>query len=158
MLPEHLQEARDLLLLRRDDLGAAERLLQGPPLLSLVRFHSQQAAEKALKSYLTVHQTPYPRTHDLGELIDLSAIIDRDFTVLEPASDSAMVGANLSAIIDRDVTVLERIADSLTPYAVEARYERAYAGVSTEFAQEVLENAREIVSFVESRLPPEVVR
>lgn len=134
MLPEHLQEARDLLILAREDLLAAERLLQGQPLISSALFHSQQAAEKALKAYLTFHQQPYPRTHDLGALIDLSATVDPNFQLVE------------------------QIGDKLTPYAVVARYDRVYAGVSVEFVRQVIDDARRIVAFAERRLPDDVTQ
>jgi HEPN domain-containing protein len=34
-------------------------------------FHAQQAAEMALKAWLTLRATLYPRTHDLGALLHL---------------------------------------------------------------------------------------
>jgi len=53
----------------RNDLAAAERLLQPPALPSEVCFHSQQAAEKALKGYLVgLGRERLPRTHDLEYL------------------------------------------------------------------------------------------
>jgi HEPN domain-containing protein len=36
-----------------------------------IRFHAQQAVEKCLKTVLSLHQIPFRKTHDLGELIDL---------------------------------------------------------------------------------------
>jgi HEPN domain-containing protein len=43
-------------------------------------FHCQQAAEKSLKAFLTWHQTPFPRTHNLtllsGFWLDLDATLD----------------------------------------------------------------------------------
>ena len=36
-----------------------------------VGFHAQQAVEKCLKAVLSLHQIPFRKTHDLGELIDL---------------------------------------------------------------------------------------
>jgi HEPN domain-containing protein len=35
-------------------------------------FHAQQAIEKALKALLTAHQIPFPRTHDLLRVLDLT--------------------------------------------------------------------------------------
>ncbi len=37
----------------------------------VVGFHAQQAVEKCLKAVLSLHQIPFRKTHDLGELIDL---------------------------------------------------------------------------------------
>ena len=42
------------------------------PLPDLVCFHSQQCAEKYLKAFLIFHDTPFPKTHDLLMLLDLS--------------------------------------------------------------------------------------
>lgn len=42
-------------------------------------FHSQQAAEKALKGFLTHHKLASPRTHNLVELINLCNKIDSGF-------------------------------------------------------------------------------
>ena len=53
----------------REDLRAGRTMLDAkPPLLGPAAFHSQQAAEKALKAFLTWHDAPFRRTHDLGEL------------------------------------------------------------------------------------------
>ena len=39
-------------------------------------FHSQQYAEKAIKGYLTFHNVRFPKSHDLGILVDLVATVD----------------------------------------------------------------------------------
>ncbi len=39
-----------------------------PPLLSDAAFHCQQAVEKSLKAFLTRHDHPFRKTHDIGEL------------------------------------------------------------------------------------------
>ncbi|MDH5428718.1 MAG: HEPN domain-containing protein [Nitrospirota bacterium] len=36
-----------------------------------IGFHAQQAVEKCLKAVLSLHQIPFRKTHDLGELMDL---------------------------------------------------------------------------------------
>jgi hypothetical protein len=52
----------------REDLRAGRTMLDAkPPLLGPAAFHSQQGAEKALKAFLTWHDAPFRRTHDLGE-------------------------------------------------------------------------------------------
>jgi len=51
------------------DLRSAEAdLAASPPILEDVVFHCQQAAEKAIKGFLTFHQQPLGKTHDLREL------------------------------------------------------------------------------------------
>ena len=39
-----------------------------PPLIEDALFHCQQAAEKAMKAFLTAHDTAFRKTHDLDEL------------------------------------------------------------------------------------------
>ena len=50
----------------RKDLNAASLLVCGEPSRSV--FHSQQAAEKAEKAFLTLHDVPFRKSHDLNEL------------------------------------------------------------------------------------------
>jgi HEPN domain-containing protein len=42
-----------------------------------IAFNSQQAAEKFLKALLVSHQVDFPKTHNLGELLDLVGRLDR---------------------------------------------------------------------------------
>ena len=56
-----------------------------------IAFHSQQTAEKLLKALLVFHQVEFPRTHNLGELLDLVGTRDAtlaiglgDITALNP--------------------------------------------------------------------------
>ena len=37
-------------------------------------FHAQQAAEKSVKAWLSLLGSSYPRTHDLGALLELLAV------------------------------------------------------------------------------------
>jgi HEPN domain-containing protein len=53
----------------RHDLLAAEELSRNPELLDAAVYHRQQAAEKALKGYLTWNGIAPSRTHDLRELV-----------------------------------------------------------------------------------------
>jgi len=53
----------------KDDLRGAEiDLAASPPLRGDAAFHCQQAVEKALKAFLTWHDRPFRKTHDLVEL------------------------------------------------------------------------------------------
>lgn len=62
----------------KEDLAAAKLLLKGE-LFSSVAYHSQQAAEKALKAYIVFKNRPIIKTHDLIKLLELCITIDRDF-------------------------------------------------------------------------------
>lgn len=54
------------------DYAAAQCLTQaGTPLHDAICFHTQQCIEKYLKAWLQEANTPFPRTHDLEELLDL---------------------------------------------------------------------------------------
>ena len=81
------------------DITSAEALLsQDPPLLYPSCFHSQQAAEKYLKAYLTRRQVEFPKTHSIREILNLVKTVDEELaTELLPAT-------------------------ALTPYGVEVRY------------------------------------
>jgi len=81
------------------DLRSARILLEAdPPLTDVVCFHSQQAAEKYLKSFLVYHDVEPPYTHSLTTL--LSLCVQHDDTM------DALYGE----------------AEALTPFAVYVRY------------------------------------
>jgi HEPN domain-containing protein len=69
MTPDQLrlEETRAWLDRARRDLRAAELLIAGEAGADAL-FHYQQAVEKALKAFLTFHQRPFRRTHDLSDL------------------------------------------------------------------------------------------
>lgn len=55
-----------------EDLAVAGQLLaDGVPYFGAIGFHAQQAAEKFLKAFLVWHQVEFPKTHDLGQLLQL---------------------------------------------------------------------------------------
>lgn len=61
------------------DLRAAHADLGlGEPLLGDAAFHCQQACEKALKAMLALHDLPFRKTHDLGELASLVSHVEPD--------------------------------------------------------------------------------
>jgi HEPN domain-containing protein len=47
--------------------------------LDVMIYHTQQCAEKALKAFLAFHLQEYPKTHDLGVLVNLCAEINPVF-------------------------------------------------------------------------------
>jgi HEPN domain-containing protein len=60
-----------------EDLGVARHLLADRlPYYTAIGFHAQQAAEKYVKAFLVAHQVEFPKTHDLGRLLDLVAGVD----------------------------------------------------------------------------------
>lgn len=87
------------------------------PNLDAVCFHAQQCAEKYLKALLEQWGIGFPKTHDLGKLVEL---------LLPRFSD-------LGEMRDR--------LESLTDMGVEVRYPGAFAEEAD--AQEAVETARE---------------
>ncbi len=129
MQPEKAEEVRAWLSKAETDLRAAEvDLAAAPPLLEDALFHCQQAAEKSLKAFLTTHDSPFQKTHDLDELAAACGRID---PTLEKEVDSA-----------RD----------LTAYAWQFRYPGQPAKPSREETEEALQVARRTVGAVLSRM------
>ncbi len=77
--PEEVRRdlVRQWLVKAREDLTAAEILVaQQPPLLGIIGFHCQQAAEKYIKAFLVLHDIKFTKTHDIELLIDLIGNVD----------------------------------------------------------------------------------
>ena len=109
------------------DFDLAEHLLaDGPDFLNAIAFHCQQAVEKYLKAFLVWHQIPFPKTHDLEEILDLVETVQ----------------AGLAESL-RDVIVL-------TPYGVELRYPGDLPDATIEFARRAVELARQVRDAVAS--------
>ena len=70
-----LDETRAWLVRAEEDLAAAD-LLTGPATLRSALFHCQQAVEKSMKAFLTWHEKPFPRTHNLTVLSDFCLELD----------------------------------------------------------------------------------
>jgi HEPN domain-containing protein len=98
------------------------------PVYWTASFHSQQAAEKALKALLTRHQIEFARTHNIGELLLL----------VEP------VVPGLSRRLDA--------ARDLTPHAVADRYPGDVTPVGRETARRHAGLARSVVDAVAHEL------
>jgi len=112
------------------DLEAAEALLsQDPPFLYPSCFFSQQAAEKHLKALLTWHQVEFPKTHVIGELLDLLAEVDP--------------------------SLAQSLADTtaLNPYGVEIRYPGDQPEPDSVQATTALDLARKVRDAIMRALP-----
>jgi HEPN domain-containing protein len=104
-----------------EDLNAAKSLsTYGETFPSIVCFHSQQAAEKYLKAFLTRHQVEFPKTHDVDELLNL----------IKP------VNAELSESL-RDTIVL-------TNYGVDVRYPGDLPTVTRSDAEQAVRLAEKV--------------
>jgi len=125
--PEEIRDefVRQWLLKAEEDLNAAKSLLTyGTTFLSTVCFHSQQAAEKFLKAYLTYCQVEFPKTHDIDEILDLIA----------------PVNSSLSESL-RDTIVL-------TNYGVSVRYPSEFPTVNGSDAKQAIQMAEKVRGMV----------
>ena len=125
-------EVRSWLALAALDLEAAVRLAQDPEFAPVVLFHCQQAAEKAIKGFLTWHGTRFGRTHDLDMLGALARPLAN---ALEPVLDSAV---------------------ELTPYAWLYRYPPDSPAPLEGEADEAIQVARELLDAIVGTLPAEL--
>jgi len=112
------------------DLSAASIVLNSgysDKPVATVCFHSQQAAEKYLKAYLVSLDIVFPRTHNIGQLIELGL----------PRDDS------LASLIE---------TDTLSPYGVDIRYPDDFSIPTEDEAREALSMALKIKEYVKARL------
>jgi len=133
MQPEKVAETRAWFQLTADDLRAAEvDLAAEPPLLVDALFHCQQAIEKSIKGFLTWHDRPFRKVHDLREI----------------GAEAIAVDASLESLIRRTVP--------LSPFATVFRYPYTLMEPSQDEAREALSLAREVLQAILSRLPKEI--
>lgn len=99
MQPRFLSDAEEWFARAESDLNIAKVLLDTDPVLGEgVAFHAQQAAEKSLKGFLEAYGQPFPKTHDVLEVLNLCEPLEPTFKQFTDA------------------------ARTLSPYAVEFRY------------------------------------
>jgi len=113
------------------DLAALDASLQADA-LDAACFHAQQAAEKFLKAFLIHNAVDFPFTHNLSKLVDLCSACDAVFG-----------------------SVKVQVA-SLTPYAVELRYDHEF-WPGREVAEEARLAALAVREVVLKRLPEDIV-
>jgi HEPN domain-containing protein len=122
--PEALRVARRWVGKADEDLRAAERLLSLDDSLAAVAcFHAQQAVEKLLKALLVLVDEPFPRTHDLLQLLQR---LPADLALPIPLDDLA----------------------PLNRYSVEARYPVGEEPLTGEEARAALKVARQVHALV----------
>lgn len=130
MQPEKIAEVRAWLMKAEHDARAADRLLADPePLDDVAVYHCQQAAEKALKAFLTLSDRPFGKTHALTVLVTSAAQVDSAFLSLLPQ------------------------AEYLSPFAWRFRYPGELLEPERTEANEAIRLAREILYFVLARIP-----
>jgi len=126
-------EVRSWLRKVETDLRSADAdLAADPPIPEDVLFHSQQAVEKAIKAYLTLHQIPFRKTHDLRLLVKSCAAADES------------LGTELTDAVP------------LTAYAWRFRYPGVEEEAGLEEARAALRIARDAVAAIAKRMPPQI--
>ena len=114
------------------DLQAARLVTSSDtPLLDVGGFHCQQAAEKAVKAYLAFRDQPFPKTHDLADLLDRASRHEPRFK-----------------------DWMERV-EGLSDYATGMRYPGFMLTLTAEEYREAESAAADFYTFVCSLLPPE---
>lgn len=115
-----------------EDFVAAQTLIAADVQCGdVIAFLSQQVAEKLLKAYLTWLQIDFPRTHDIGRLLDILAAADAD--------------------------TVERLAnvDALSDYSAEMRYPGELPVLSMYAAKQAFVLAVQVRAAILALLPGE---
>lgn len=128
-------EIRQWLFKARHDLRSASRLFTDePPILDTAAYHCQQAAEKALKAFLVLHDVQFSKIHLLLPLVEQCIDVDPAFADLREA------------------------AEALTPFATVFRYPGDVLEPEPSDVAEGMAFAEMVVEFVRARVPDEVKR
>ena len=132
-MPPESELVADWLCRAQDDLRMADLALTAePPVLWGSAFHSQQAAEKALKGLLTLHGVEFEKAHSIDYLLELCIPV-------EPRAEA-----------------LRETATKLTDFAVESRYPLPRHDPTESEAKEALEIARCVCQFVRDTMPADI--
>jgi HEPN domain-containing protein len=130
---EKIKEIQRCLIKSQHDLGSANRLMEGEePYLDTAVYHCQQAAEKAIKAYLTYRDFIFEKTHNLITLLATCISLDSRFKQWE------------------------EVAEILNPYATEFRYPREAMEPEKDDAEKALAAAKALVDFITQLFPNEV--
>jgi HEPN domain-containing protein len=129
MQPSHLASAEEWFIRAERDLIHAEQSLTNAIVINeAIVYHTQQAAEKALKGYLTARGQTFPKIHDVAQLVTTAATIDQRF----------------AAYFNH--------AQALAPYATDFRYPGGDLEPGDQATQDALRMARDLIEFVRKRL------
>jgi HEPN domain-containing protein len=128
-----IQDVRAWLSKAELDLRAAAHEISAPEegLWGDVMFHTQQAAEKAMKAFLAWHDMPFRKTHNLEELGRQCVALD---ATLGPLADQAV---------------------PLTEYAWRFRYPGESDEPAREEAEQALAAGRSVYEAILTRVPQE---
>jgi HEPN domain-containing protein len=123
---------RDWLTRASHDLRSSRALASlDDPLLDTAIYHCQQAAEKSVKAWLQWIDDPFPKTHDVEDLVERASGVNPEFRKFAKA------------------------ASVLTPYVSAFRYPGGFEEPMPTRAEfdEALQYAQAIYDFVSSLIP-----
>jgi len=123
MRDEILEKTKQWLNKAERDIEAGEILLERG-IYDYSLFHAQQAIEKFLKAFLTYHNMPFGKTHNVKKLVRLCMEIDEEFEYVNEAG-----------------------AGELYPKSIEVRYPTSYEPKEEE-AREAIDIAKKVREFV----------
>lgn len=128
--PEILSLVRQWVEKAEEDLRNAEHTLtlENDCPVGTVCFHAQQCAEKYVKALLVLHSVPFPKIHDLLELLPL---VPKTIALKLESTDVATVNR----------------------YAIEGRYPGDWEPIMREDAEEAVEVAHKVREAVRKHLP-----
>ena len=124
-----MPEVKDWINKANTDLKSAKKLIkEDDDTLDSAAYFTQQAAEKALKTYLVFKQKPILKTHDLEKLLIICMADDPSFNQLR------------------------KEAELLSPYATYTRYPDDRFNIDREEVVEAIKCAEKIIKFVKTKI------
>lgn len=123
-----MQSHNQWLAKAESDIRASEKLATDELVWDVAIYHTQQCAEKALKSFLAWSKSPLEKTHNLVKLLELCINIDAEFIKL------------------RDE------AEVLTPFLTAFRYPDTELYPEQQVLDDAIVKAKKILEFVKEKL------
>ena len=121
-LEEWMSHAKSDFRLAR--LAASDEFIR----LEQICYHTQQAAEKAIKAVLLFREIEFPLTHDIEELLEIAE--NNGIVLPDPIQDAGL----------------------LTPYAVETRYPGSWMEIAESDVDEAIRLAEETICWAQKIL------
>ena len=123
-----MQSHRQWLIKAQSDLRASENLSHDELVWDVAIYHTQQCAEKALKSFLAWSKCPLEKTHNLVKLLELCTLIDPEFIKLRTE------------------------VEVLTPFLTEFRYPEAELYPEKKVLDDAIVKAKNVLNFIQRKI------
>ena len=129
MKKEITEKVKEWIKKADNDLKTCKKELNSEePIIETIAFHAQQAVEKYLKAFLTYHNVPFGKTHNIALLIEKCKKLNKEFEYL-----------------------YEIEADKLYPIGITIRYPYPY-DLTLEEVAEFVKIAEKVRDFVLKKL------